>query len=332
MLSSASARGTRHGAPDRRLEQHEGLDRRGDAGGTRVRRRAIPASRSPSSSSTRSPRSRCRSRRIARTINAVLAKAPKLAEGTRIYDALAAAVAQVRGSALGAARIVLLSDGDDVGSVTSLDSAISQLEAQNIRVFTVGIQSPDFVAGRPRADRRGRPVARTPPRRRPTALTEIYDELGFELGNEYLLRYRSAARPGQNVDVAIAVDGLRARVLLVHEHRRPAPRHPTSRRSATSSSSRGCLIPLVVALVLGLVAFALRARSEPPLEQGARRAARRVRHASRKTRLRPSAARRSTTLLAADGRAAAASAQLAMARGLRRGRRRRPDRPRPDAG
>ena len=59
---------------------------------------------------------------------------------------LAAAVAQVRGSALGAARIVLLSDGDDVGSNTSLDSALSQLEAQKIRVFTVGIESPDFIS------------------------------------------------------------------------------------------------------------------------------------------------------------------------------------------
>ena len=49
-------------------------------------------------------------------INAVLAKAPKLGEGTRINDALVAAVAQVRGSALGAARIVLLTDGDDVGA------------------------------------------------------------------------------------------------------------------------------------------------------------------------------------------------------------------------
>ncbi len=86
-------------------------------------------------------------------VNAVLAKAPKLAEGTRIYDALVAAVAQVRGSQLGAARVVLLSDGDDVGSVTSLDSALAQLDAQRIRVFTVGIQSPDFIARRPRADR-----------------------------------------------------------------------------------------------------------------------------------------------------------------------------------
>ena len=39
-----------------------------------------------------------------RRSQAVLAKAPTLAEGTHIYDALAAAVAQVRGSALGAAR------------------------------------------------------------------------------------------------------------------------------------------------------------------------------------------------------------------------------------
>ena len=45
--------------------------------------------------------------RPARRSTAVLAKPPKLAEGTRLYDALAAAVAQVRGSALGAARVVL---------------------------------------------------------------------------------------------------------------------------------------------------------------------------------------------------------------------------------
>src|SRR6185312_4298626 len=58
-------------------------------------------------------------------VSKVLAKAPKLAEGTHIYDALAAAVAQVRGSAVGAARVVLVSDGADVGSLTSSESALS---------------------------------------------------------------------------------------------------------------------------------------------------------------------------------------------------------------
>ena len=79
-------------------------------------------------------------------VAAVLAKPPKLSEGTHIYDALAAGVAQVRGSALGAARFILLSDGDDVGSLTSLDSALQQLEAQNIRVYTVGIESSAFTS------------------------------------------------------------------------------------------------------------------------------------------------------------------------------------------
>ena len=84
----------------------------------------------------------------------VLAKAPKLAEGTHIYDALAAAVAQVRGSALGAARIVLLSDGDDVGS-----AHLARLRPPAAR----GAEHPRLLRrhrvaglhpGRPREDRR----------------------------------------------------------------------------------------------------------------------------------------------------------------------------------
>ena len=169
VLTSASSRGNRHRAPDRRLEQHEELDRR-----RRCRRRArsprgTPASRSRSSSSTSKPTVALPLTTDRKAVDAVLAKPPKLAEGTRVFDALAAAVAQVRGSALGAARIVLLSDGDDVGSITTLDSAISQLQAQKIRVFTVGIESPDFVAGRPPEDRRRDrrdATPRRPPRRR----------------------------------------------------------------------------------------------------------------------------------------------------------------------
>ena len=125
---------------------------------------------------------------------ASLAKPPKLAEGTHIYDALAAAVAQVRGSALGGARIVLLSDGDDVGSATSLDSALQQLEEQNIRVYTVGIESAAFNADdlEKIADDTGGEYAAASS---PDDLTAVYEELGFRLGNEYLLRYRSPAQP-----------------------------------------------------------------------------------------------------------------------------------------
>ena len=189
-------------------------------------------------------------------VNAVLAKSPKLAEGTRIYDALAAAVAQVRGSALGAARIVLVSDGDDVGSVTNLDSALAQLQDQKIRVFTVGIESPDFTSDDLEriADQTGGTYAAATS---PEALTKIYDELGFQLSNEYLLRYRSAAQPDQQVNVEVAVKGAEP---VSFSYQSPstgtaAPYEPAFRDRLLQS---WFLVPLVVVLILALAVFTLR--------------------------------------------------------------------------
>jgi tight adherence protein B len=189
-------------------------------------------------------------------INKVLSKPPKLAEGTHIYDALAAAVAQVRGSALGAARVVLLSDGDDVGSATSLDAALQQLEGQKIRVFTVGIESPDFTPDdlEKIADKTGGSFASASS---PESLTKVYDELGFQLGNEYLLRYRSAARPDEKVDVDVAVQGVEP---VSFSYTSPstgtaAPFEPAFRDQLLQS---WLLLPLIVALVLALAVFTVR--------------------------------------------------------------------------
>ena len=191
-----------------------------------------------------------------KAVDAVLAKPPKLAEGTRINDALVAAVAQVRGSALGAARVVLLTDGDDVGSNTSLDSAIAQLNAQKIRVFTVGIQSPDFTSDdlEKIADKTGGTYAAATS---PEALTKIYDELGFQLGNEYLLRYRSTAAPDVDVDVQVTVPGAEP---VSFSYTSPAtgtsaPYKPALRDRLLQS---WLLIPLVVGLMLALAVFTVR--------------------------------------------------------------------------
>ena len=255
----------------------------------------------------------------------MLAKAPKLAEGTRINDALVAAVAQVRGSALGAARIVLLTDGDDVGSVTSLDSALAQLDAQKIRVFTVGIESPDFTPDdlQKIADNTGGTYAAATS---PEALTKIYDELGFQLGNEYLLRYRSTAQPDQNVDVAVAVKGIEP---VSFAYTSPstgtaAPYQPAFRDRLFQS---WLLIPLVVVLILALVVFTIRSlwslRSNKalvarlgdfvtlPAEEQARERRKEV-----------------DVLLAAVEQAEEAEELFAGCRGVRGGRRRRADRSR----
>ena len=132
-----------------------------------------------------------------------------------------------------------------------------QLDAQKIRVFTVGIESPDFTPDdlQKIADKTGGTYAAATS---PEALTKIYDELGFQLGNEYLLRYRSTAQPDQKVDVAVAVKGVEpvsfAYTSPSTGYRGAVP----ARRSATGCCSRGFLIPLVVGLILALVVFTVR--------------------------------------------------------------------------
>ena len=187
----------------------------------------------------------------------VLAKPPKLAEGTHIYDALAAAVAQVRGSALGAARIVLLSDGDDVGSGTSLDSALQQLEEQNIRVYSVGIESPAFIPDdlEKIADETGGEYASAAS---PEELTAVYEELGFRLGNEYLVSYRSPASPDQEVDVSIAVDGVAEPVSFSYQSPNTGTAAPYSPAFRDQLMQSWVLLPLLVLLVIGLVFLAIR--------------------------------------------------------------------------
>ena len=191
------------------------------------------------------------------TVKKVLAKPPRLAEGTHIYDALAAAVAQVRGSALGAARIVLLSDGDDVGSTTSLDSALEQLRQQGIRVFTVGIESADFAPAdlEQIADATGGTYGAATS---PEALTRLYDELGFRLGNEYLLSYRSTAAPDTGIDVNVVLTGAEP---VSFSYTSPstgtaAPYKPELRDRLLQS---WVLLPLLVALMLALGTFTVRA-------------------------------------------------------------------------
>jgi len=189
-------------------------------------------------------------------IAAVLSRNPKLTEGTRIHDALAAAVAQIRGSGLGAARIVLLSDGDDVGSVTSLDSALSQLAAERVRVFTVGIESSDFSStGLERiADTTGGAYAAATTA---SSLTPIYGQLGFRLGNEYLLRYDSLARPDEQVEVAVSIDGFATPVSFTYTTPATGTGGPYQRSFMADLLQSWVLLAVVIVLIAGLVFLAV---------------------------------------------------------------------------
>jgi tight adherence protein B len=192
-----------------------------------------------------------------REIDQALARAPALDEGTRIYDALAAAQAQIRDARLGGGRIVLISDGADVGSTIARDTALDALTNEKVRVYTVGIDSPDFSREDMEtiAAETGASFAQAA---KPAALKGIFTDLGVKASNEYVLRYTSDARPGKDVDVRVVVKGVAAPLETSYTSPRPGQGSPYE-QSLWNDIVQGWPLMLVVAgLMLALVVYAVR--------------------------------------------------------------------------
>jgi tight adherence protein B len=140
------------------------------------------------------------------SLRASLNNRPALAYGTHIYDALKRSLQALEDAHIAAASIVLLSDGADVGSKARLDSILDRAQRDHVRIFTVGLRSTAFEAGPLQALANGTgaryaEAASTP------ALAQIYSDLSGRLANEYLLQYRSGAKPGTHVVVNIRLVG-----------------------------------------------------------------------------------------------------------------------------
>ena len=183
-----------------------------------------------------------------------LAESPRIAYGTHINDALMQSLTLLRQARISAGSIVLLSDGQEVGSVLPLDRVIAAANEQQVRVFTVGLRSRAFdpSALREISDRTGGSYVEA---RSAAELVPIYERLGEQLAGEYLVRYRSAARPMSQVEVGIVVARV-GRVTAGYAAPTPsllAPYH----RSALSRFLLSGSSPLLISLFLGLLACSL---------------------------------------------------------------------------
>jgi tight adherence protein B len=183
-----------------------------------------------------------------------LASPPPLAYGTRINDALVRSLTLLREAKVSSGSIVLLSDGADIGSLHSLDEAIAAAREQRVRVFTVALRSGAFDAEPLRriADQTGGSYAEA---RSASELASAYEALGDQLAGEYLIRYRSDARPNSEVTVNVRVAGMgRAATSYVA----PTPSLlPPYHRSLISRFLLSGSSPLLISLLFGLMVCAL---------------------------------------------------------------------------
>ncbi|MFQ5948249.1 MAG: VWA domain-containing protein [Acidimicrobiia bacterium] len=128
---------------------------------------------------------------------------------TALYDALLVAVEQFSED-LGARRsIVLLSDGGDTVSSSTLDEAIAELQRVGVKVYGVELQSPESDSEKLArlAETTG---GRLVPADDPDALAGIYQQIASELINQYELTFRSEARGPAELRISLSHAGVTA--------------------------------------------------------------------------------------------------------------------------
>jgi tight adherence protein B len=202
----------------------------------------------------------------ASAIGAALANPPQTAEGTRIYDALDSGLDVLRQAHVAAASIVLLSDGADVGSIARRAAVVTRAARMRVRIFTVGLRSPQFRSPSLRilANGTGASFAEASS---PAQLRPIYDALAQQLAGEYLLRYRSESNPGTHVVVTVHI---RAAGTAVLEYAAPkvvavAPYKPSPFIRFWASPTSLVLIALLAAALAAGAVVALLRRTTPEI-------------------------------------------------------------------
>jgi tight adherence protein B len=136
-----------------------------------------------------------------------LAHQPTLAFGTHLYDAVAEGVSLLKAAKITAGSVVVLSDGADTGSTASRDEVVKAAKAAHTRVFAIGLRSEQFDPRtlRSLATGTGGDFSEASSLE---DLSQIYDQLGTRLAQEYLLRYRSLQNLGSKVHVSVRVKGV----------------------------------------------------------------------------------------------------------------------------
>ena len=187
-----------------------------------------------------------------------LTRTPALAQGTRIYDALDTALSLIDRAGLKVGTIVLLSDGDDVGSKLDPNTVTSRLRDSNVRVFSVGLRSGAFEASALRTLAQVSDGTYTEASTS-SSLAGIYDTLGFRLANEYLVNWLSLARSGKRVQVKVDVAGYGAAATA--GYRAPVIERPIAAPVNTTRLDKimqsGFTMLVIVVLIVALIVFAL---------------------------------------------------------------------------
>jgi tight adherence protein B len=127
--------------------------------------------------------------------------APDAQKGTALYDAVGLSVERLEKMSTGSRVLILLTDGHDLGSRTSLARAIASAQRANVTVFAIAAGRRTDV--NPLRELAAATGGRLFTAADPTGLGAAYRSLGRELDRTWQLSYLSQAREGDRVDLTV---------------------------------------------------------------------------------------------------------------------------------
>jgi tight adherence protein B len=205
-------------------------------------------------------------------LDSALGRTPTLAYGTKNYDALQTSLGLLANTNVPSESVIMLTDGQNVGSVSKPNAVLHQLAKAHVRVFAVGLQSLAFKPGplEQMADvTGGEYVAATGPAK----LRPILVDLGRRLSDEYLLTYKTRQNPGKQVAVNVSVRGVPGTAATDYTTAQPElpsakPYHPSGIDSVIQSSYTALFIAFLFASLIGYaIVTAAASRAEPLVER-----------------------------------------------------------------
>ncbi len=191
------------------------------------------------------------------SLSASVAKAPTLAEGTHLYDALIEAANLAKEQGLERTTAVLLSDGNRRGVQASLPDTLEALTDANVRVVAVGLRSPlyDEATLTTLAKRTAGGYVGT---YTPDQLASTFAEISARISREYVLSYRSHLPANQKAVVSATITGFAPATASYTTPNIDFTARGTFERSFIDEViTSPWLMVFVIVSVLALVAFAL---------------------------------------------------------------------------
>lgn len=172
-------------------------------------------------------------------------------QGTALYDAVRLSSRELARQPLPGRVVVLLTDGRDVGSSTSLAGAVESARHAGVAVYTIALGNADNPVLRKVATDTGGTFYASPTA---SSLESIYRSIARELDRTWRLGYLTSARPGDRISISVgraSAGGSAAETIALPGHA------ATTYHYWLPHIFRTTLGELIVALAVSVILFAI---------------------------------------------------------------------------